>query len=173
MRGHDRNLLDATLRRAVDALPTPGETFAGMLLWGVAMGATGYAAVWQMMWATSAKKAEVALLFAVGGALAFPFAAFAARFLSRGRQAEARYAAALLCLAVATVAGTAFVYALHYRYYYAQWHAPTFSITWTFQLVFTTAAAVYQFLVMGLRLYFPFGFALLLAASLWLAARAR
>jgi hypothetical protein len=35
------------------------------------------------------------------------------------------------------------------------------------------AAAFYQFAVIGLRLYFPFGVVALLAASAWFARRAR
>lgn len=166
-------LAGALLHRAAASLPSPLEAGAGAVAWSLLMGATGYLAVWRLAWQIDAKLAEVGILFAAGGLVAFPIALFAARLVAGGRRAEIRYASAFLALALATVAATALAYALHYRLYYAHWHAPAFSITWTFQLVFTTAAAVYQFLVTGLRLFFPVGFVILLAASLWLARRTR
>ena len=65
------------------------------------------------------------------------------------------------------------LYALDYRAYYAEWHADTFTRIWFLQFAHTIAAALYQFAVLGLRLFFPVGFAALLVASFWFARRAR
>ncbi|MCA0057672.1 hypothetical protein, partial [Mesorhizobium sp. B261B1A] len=90
-----------------------------------------------------------------------------------GRRWHAACAAACGGLAAATIGLTAGLYALQYRSYYAAWHAPTFTLTWGLQFVFTMAVALYQFVVLGIRLYFPIGFLALFAASLWFARRRR
>ena len=63
---------------------------------------------------------------------ALPFASFAAH----GHRPETRFCAFFLFLSVATVTVTAFFFALDYRLYYAQWHAPFATRTWLFQFVF-------------------------------------
>ncbi|GLQ80382.1 hypothetical protein GCM10007881_39010 [Mesorhizobium huakuii] len=124
-------------------------------------------------WVTPEKIRTVSLLFAGGGALAFPISLFAARLVSLGRGREVAFAAAMVCLAAATIGLTTGLYALQYRSYYAEWHAPVFTLTWGFQLAFTMAVASYQFVVLGIRLYFPLGFIALFAASLWFAQQQR
>nr|WP_276315208.1 hypothetical protein [Mesorhizobium jarvisii] len=124
-------------------------------------------------WVTPEKIRTVSLLFAGGGALAFPVGLFAARLVSLGRGREVAFAAAMVCLVAATIGLTAGFYALQYRSYYAEWHAPVFTLTWGFQLAFTMAVASYQFMVLGIRLYFPLGFIALFAASLWFAQQRR
>jgi hypothetical protein len=160
----------ARLRRAA---PSVGTALAGAVLWGSAMGASAYANLFLDAWETPAKLQFVAVLFVAGGALAFPLGLFLARLLSEGRRAEASFAAGFISFAAATVAVTALLYAIQYRSYYSAWHAEAFSITWAFQLVFTTLAALYQFLVLGVRLFFPFGFLALFAAALWFARSPR
>ena len=44
---------------------------------------------------------------------------------------------------------------------------------WFLQFTHTIAAALYQFAVLGLRLFFPFGFVALFVASFWFARRVR
>jgi hypothetical protein len=155
------------------ALPSPGMAFTGALFWGLAMAASALAGLLQDQWETPQKVRSVILLFALGGAVAFPVGLFAATLISpRGRQ-ETAFAAAFLSFAVATIGATAAFYALHYRIYYAEWHDAAFTVRWGFQFVFTVLAALYQFAVLGLRLYFPIGFAALLVISLWFARRAR
>ena len=124
-------------------------------------------------WETPDRIRSVVVLFAIGGAIAFPFGLFLARFLSTAGRRETAFAAMLLSLAIATIAVTAGLFALQYRSYYAEWHADAFSSIWFLQFAHTVAAAVYQFAVLGLRLYSPLGFVALLAASAWFARRAR
>ena len=71
------------------------------------------------------------------------------------------------------MAMTAFLFALDYRVFYARWHAPTGSLIWMFQFAFTSASAVYQFGVLGSRLFLPLGLIWLPGASLYLARRMR
>lgn len=130
------------------------------------------AALWLRGW-RGMPLLDVAILFAAGGLLAFPLGLWAGRCLAGRRGAETTFAALFLCLAVGTVAATGALYAAQYRHYYAQWHAPAFTVMWTFQFVFTGLVALYQFAVLGVRLLFPLGLAALFAVSLLLARRQR
>jgi hypothetical protein len=148
-------------------------TLGGALLWGAAMGSSALLMLVFEDWETAQKIRSVALLFAVSGAAAFPLGLTLARFLAHRRQREVAFAVAFLSLAFATAAVTGGLFALQYREYYAEWHADAFTRVWFFQFGFTVAAALYQFAVLGLRLFFPLGFAALLVASFWFARRVR
>lgn len=124
-------------------------------------------------WLTPGRIRYLSLLLAAGGVLAFPVAFFFARLLSTGRSTEAAFSVAFLCLLVCTIACGSGLYALQYRLYYSEWHAPALSITWGLELIFTLAAALYQYAVLGVRLYFPIGFVALFAASIWFARQPR
>ncbi|TPM02047.1 hypothetical protein [Mesorhizobium sp. B2-3-10] len=154
-------------------MPTLRAALLGALLWAAAMGASALVNLLLDNWVTPGKIRTVSLLFAVGGALAFPVGLFAARLVSLGRGREVAFAAIFVGLAAATIGLTALLYALQYRSYYAEWHAPVFTFTWGFQLAFTMAVASYQFVVLGIRLYFPLGFVALFAVSLWFARQQR
>ncbi|MFD2057580.1 hypothetical protein ACFSQT_32200 [Mesorhizobium calcicola] len=154
-------------------MPTPRTALFGALLWAVTMGASALVNLVLDDWETPEKIRTVSLLYACGGALAFPAGLFAARLVSLGRRWEVAFAAAFVCLLGATVGLTSGLFALQYRSYYAEWHAPAFTLTWGFQLVFTTLVALYQFIVLGIRLYFPLGFVALFAASVWFARQQR
>nr|WP_286157210.1 hypothetical protein [Sinorhizobium sp. RAC02] len=113
--------------------------------------------------------AMILLIFFAGGVLAWIVVLPMARLLTRRRSAETRFAAHFALLSLGTVVATAFLFAMDYRLFYAQWHQPFGTRIWAYQFVFTSAGAVYQFLVMGLRLYLPVGLPILAGASLWLA----
>jgi hypothetical protein len=154
-------------------MPDLRTIFFGALLWAVTMGASALGNLFLDDWETPAKIRIVTMLFAVGAVLAFPIGLFAARLVSQGRRWEVAFAAAFVCLAIATVGMTAGLFALQYRSYYAEWHAPAFTHTWALQFVFTTLIALYQFVVLGIRLYFPVGFVALFAAGVWFARQQR
>ncbi|PWW04371.1 hypothetical protein DFR52_1011069 [Hoeflea marina] len=135
------------------------------------MGLSAQAALWINIAAQTSHYWSLSALWFAGGMLAFPFALFAIRFLSRNRPGKIAFAAAIVCLSLATVLVTALIFAVVYRNFYAQWHGPFPSRLWLLQLVFTTAAALYQFAVIGMRLYLPLGAIFLLAASLGIARR--
>jgi hypothetical protein len=154
-----------------EALPALRMTALGALLWGLAMAASAFANLHD--WETPSRIRFVVQLYALGGAIAFPVALTAARLVTRGRRWETALAAAFVCLLGATLAFTGGLFALQYRSYYAEWHAPAFTLTWAFEFVFTVLTALYQFAVLGVRLYFPLGFAALVAASVWFARQRR
>jgi hypothetical protein len=157
----------------VRALPSVRPAFVGAVLWALAMSASAVVVLAADAWETPARIRAVALLFAAGGFFGLPLGLFLARLLAEGRRPEAVFSAALLAFAVATIAATALIYALHYRAYYAEWHAEAFTLAWALQFVFTALAALYQFAVLGLRLYFPLGFCALFVAAWWFARQAR
>lgn len=154
-----------------DALRSAGKAVVGAVLWGLAMAASAFLNLYH--WETPGRIRFIVLLYALGGALAFPVGLTLARLASRGRHWETALAAAFICLLGATLAFTGGLFALQYRSYYAEWHAPAFTLTWAFEFVFTILTALYQFVVLGVRLYFPFGLAALVAASIWFARRRR
>lgn len=153
--------------------PSPATALVGSACWALLMAASAVMEVWRDGWETEAKFATIALLFGGGAALAFPVGLTFARFVSSGKSAERSFAAHFLGLSLATIGFTALIFAFDYRGYYATWHEEAFTITWMFQLVFTTAGALIQFAVLGVRLFFPLGFAALFLASLWYARSAR
>ncbi|MER8432078.1 hypothetical protein [Mesorhizobium caraganae] len=154
-------------------MPSPVAALLGALLWAMAMGASALLCLWLDNWETPEKIRFVVLLYAMGAAIAFPVGLFAARLISLDRQAEVAFAAAFICLLAATLAFTGGLFALQYRSYYAEWHAEAFTVRWAFELVFTSLTALYQFVVLGIRLYFPIGFIALACASLWFARQQR
>lgn len=158
-------------RRMRHSLPGLPEILAGAPLWGLGMALSALLALYLRNGAETAHLTSILLLFFSGGLVAWPFALFLGRFGAIGRGKETRFAAFFLCLTVCTIAVTAILFALDYRIFYARWHAPFGTGTWAYQFTFTSASAIYQFVVMGIRLYLPLGFAALGLASLWLAAR--
>ncbi|MBS3647452.1 hypothetical protein KEU06_02285 [Pseudaminobacter sp. 19-2017] len=154
-------------------MPSLRTAVLGALLWASVMAASAAFDVLIQGWQTPSQIIEVAILYAVGAAIAFPFAYALTRLVAGGRHLEARLAAALLCFTAVTIGTTALVYALDYRTYYAAWHAEALSIRWFFEFAFTILGALVQFVVSGVRLYFPIGFVGLLAVSCWFARHAR
>jgi len=124
-------------------------------------------------WQTPYRIRTIAGFFGIGGFVAFPIGLMLARFLSYRRRSDTAFAAALVSLAAASFVAIAGLFALEYRSYYAEWHAETFTRVWFFQFVFTIAVALYQFAVLGLRLFFPVGFIALILAALWFARQPR
>ncbi|MDX8497193.1 hypothetical protein RFM99_02055 [Mesorhizobium sp. VK4C] len=139
----------------------------------MAMGASAFRNLLLYSWETSDRIRLVVFLYFIGGALAFPVGLTLARLVSRGRHWQTALAAAFVCLLASTLGFTGGLFALQYRSYYAEWHAPAFTLTWAFELVFTALTALYQFVVLGVRLYFPLGFLALAVAGIWFARQRR
>ena len=162
-------------------LPEPAPSGSGFLklwlagapLWGAAMAFSALSGLYLRLRLETGHLPLVLALFFAGGLLGWAVALPLMRPFMRRWSAERRFAAALLVLTCLTIVATAGLFALQYRIFYAQWHAAFGSRIWVYQFVFTTAGAVYQFLVMGLRLYLPVGLLLLIGASLLLARRMR
>ncbi|WEX11659.1 hypothetical protein [Chelativorans sp. AA-79] len=161
-------LLGGRLRRAV---PSPRAASAGAFLWSVLMAGGAYWGV--AHWANPSHILTVLLIYAAGAAAAFPLAMFMTEAVAGEKMPTQRFASAFLLLALTTVGVTALLFAVIYRAYYAHWHEEAFSPVWVLQFAGTVLSAFYQFAVLGLRLYFPYGLIGLFAVSLWFAVRAR
>ncbi|OCW58781.1 hypothetical protein AWJ14_00375 [Hoeflea olei] len=152
------------------ARPGWRDAILGAIGWGAAMSLSAQLALWLSMAALTSHYWSLSALVFAGAALAWPPSLALIRFLAFGRSRETAFAAAFLCLSVLTIGITAAIFAIIYRNFYAQWHGEPFTKLWLLQLAFTTASALYQFAVLGLRLYLPLGLAFLFGAS-WLLAR--
>ncbi|WP_370868971.1 hypothetical protein [Ectorhizobium quercum] len=155
------------------SLPGKTELLAGAPVWGMLMALSAAASLHLGKRLDFPTDTVLLALYFAGGALGWSAALPLARFCAAGRRPDTRLASCLFWLSVATVGITALLFALQYRSFYAQWHAPFMTRIWLNQFVFTSASAVYQFAVMGLRLYLPLGFVFLLAASAIMARRIR
>lgn len=162
----DRGAATRPRHRLADALPTWRAALFGSMAWASAMAVVAAIELAWSRWYEPERIALLAAFFAAGGFFSFAPSVFVGRLLSRGRF-DAGFAATFLALATATVGLTALLIGLQYREYYASWHEPALSIGWMFQFVFTIATSTYQFLVLTMHIYFPFGLACLFAASLW------
>ncbi|WP_394689155.1 hypothetical protein [Hoeflea sp.] len=145
------------------------ETLLGAIGWGAAMALSAQASLWLSNAAITSHYWSLTALFFAGATLAWPLSLSAFRFIAFGRGREPAFAAAVLCLILFTIGMTAVLFAIIYRNFYAQWHGDPFTKLWLIQLAFTSASALYQFAVVGLRLYMPLGVALLFATALLLA----
>ena len=112
-------------------------------------------------------------LYFAGGALAFPLALFAARFAGRRRSAEIRFAASLVALTVTTLGMTSAMFVLTFWIFKARWQGEILTPGWLVHFAYAATGALYQFAVIGTRLYLPFGLVALLVASIWMPRRAR
>lgn len=154
------------LYRCTQAVPPLAAFFLGATAWGAAMGLSVQLALWMAIAAETFRYWQLTILFFAGGLIAWPIAIFFIRFSALGRSAEIWFAASIVFLTSCTIGVTSAIFALLYRSFYVQWHGEVFSMLWFVQLVFTTASALYQFAVIGLRLYLPLGALFLLAAAL-------
>lgn len=153
--------------------PPLGEWLIGAVLWGFLIALSVTFSAYGLHRLPASHKTIVLGLYFTGAALGWIAALPLIRFASHSRTQETRFAAAFLFLAGGTAAFTALLFALQYRHFYAQWHEPFGTRIWLFQFAFTSASAVYQFAVLGIRHYLPFGLILLIGASILHARRSR
>jgi hypothetical protein len=123
--------------------------------------------------ATGSHDVALTAIYALGGLLGWLVACPLVRWSGDGRGAPKVFAAWFLLLGLATIAATAGLFALQYRLFYAHWHAPFPSRIWTYQFIFTSASALYQFAVLGLRHFLPSAFLILLVLAVLMARRSR
>ena len=144
-----------------------GRTLAASIGWGSAMSLCLQAGLWLGIHAETFTFWLIAALGFAGGAIAWPLSEAAIRFLSHLRGRDTAFAASFLSLSVLTATVTALVFAVHFRLFQVGSTGTFLSAFWFEELAFTLAAAVYQFVVMGLRLYLPLApLAILVAAYL-------
>lgn len=169
----DAAKIEAAPSRLASAVSPWPDLLIGAPLWAALMGGAASFALYRRERLDGADApALIALLF-LGGLLAWPVAIPLGRYLAFRQPVAARFIAFALLLSLGTLGVTALLFALAYGSYYERWHAPFGSLVWLFQFVFTSASAVYQFAVLGTRLFLPLAPLFLVAASLFLAKRVR
>ncbi|AOG10681.1 MULTISPECIES: hypothetical protein [Rhizobium/Agrobacterium group] len=154
-------------------LPSVQLWMGGSLAWALAMAASFQLSVHLFGRATSSHDLALTLIYAAGGLLGWLIALPLIHLVEKRGGPQTALAAWLLLLGVVTVGAISGIYALQYRSFYAHWHAPFPSRIWVYQQIFTTASALYQFAVLGLRHLLPAGLAMLLVLSMVMARRSR
>lgn len=158
-------------------LPRPRARLARIvaiaLVWALAMAATGAVSLlWTRGWALDAQSRLLIGIFAAGGFCGFAAARLLLGFVPDRWAAARRFSLAFIVIGAGTVGFTALFFALQFLAYFSQWHDDHASQRLVFETVFTILSACYQFLVLGLRLYMPFGF-LALTIAAWAYAQRR
>lgn len=97
--------------------------------------------------------------------IGYLLAMLAVKIFVRRRSFETRFAGYFFFLIFMTIGCNVLFYSLDYWYFYTQWHAPFPTKTWVYQFIYTNAGALYQFAVLGLKLYLPLGLLFLTIAS--------
>jgi hypothetical protein len=133
--------------------------------WALMMMASAIINLFLLERVAEAKSELLVAFFGIGAFIAFPVAAWVLRRAPHHWQTGQRFALAFVGLSLVTIGLTALIFALHFRAYFAEWHDDHLSVRLIFETVFTLLSAVYQFLVLGLRLYIPLGLVALLVAS--------
>ncbi len=154
-------------------LPSILLWMGGSLAWALAMAASFQLSVHLFGRATSSHDLALTLIYAAGGLLGWLIALPLIHLVEKRGGPQTALAAWLLLLGVITVGAISGIYAVQYRTFYAHWHAPFPSRIWVYQQIFTTASALYQFAVLGLRHLLPTGLATLLVLSMVMARRNR
>lgn len=148
-------------------LPVAIAILVGAPVWGLCVGAILFTSLWITDRLETGHLTALVGVYTAGATIAWMLSVATLSALTRwlALSAASRAALAVCGLGLATIGVTALLFALDYRAFYARWHADAFTRDWILQFLFTGASAVYQFLVLGLRLYLPLGPLLLLLAT--------
>ncbi len=140
--------------------------------WALTMMASAIINLFLLDRVVETKSELLVAFFGIGALIAFPMVTWVLKRAPKHWQTGQRFALAFIALSLMTIGVTAMIFALHFRAYFAEWHDDHLSVRLAFETVFTLLSAVYQFLVLGLRLYIPLGLVALLGAS-WAFATKR
>jgi len=120
------------------------KTAAMSLAWAALMALSAATGLFFMRdWLADQRAVELIEIFALGGLLAYsPVHVLLARLPGAWTPGQ-RFAAAFILLALMTIGLTAFLFALQFRSYFAQWHDHEWSRRYVFETVFTILSAIY------------------------------
>ncbi|MDI7863304.1 hypothetical protein MRS76_15200 [Rhizobiaceae bacterium n13] len=145
----------------------------GALAWGGLMTLSAVVALYFTHHLTTFHMPSLVLLFFSGGLVGWVAALPFAGAVAHGRRPETRFAAFFLIISVGTIGITALLFAADFRLYSAPWNNPSGLLRGLLQFLFAALSAMYQFAVLGVRLYLPLGLFFLVITSLLLAKRMR
>ncbi|MBL0371422.1 hypothetical protein JJB09_05220 [Rhizobium sp. KVB221] len=157
------------LKRLGDSVPAPLLILLGSAIWGMLVGLAALIDLYLRDGLATHRWVAIISLYVCGAAASFAPGLMLANFACGRSGAKVRFVVGGIIGFLSTHTATATLFALQYRVFYAQWHADFPSIVWCFQLVFTSAAAVYQFTVDSLYVYYPWAIVLFAAYAVWFA----
>lgn len=145
---------------------------AATFVWAITMATTcAVSLLWFRDWAVDDQTKLLIGIFAAGGLFGFPTARLLLGLVPEKWTPTQRFSSAFILFGAGTIGFTALFFALQFIDYYSQWHDDHASKRLLFETVFTILSACYQFLVLGLRLYVPFGLLSLIVLALAYAQR--
>jgi hypothetical protein len=153
------------------ALPSLRVALFGSLLWCAAISLCVWFNVRFNAWGIEPQRMTVMSIMAGGAVLAFVPGVTLANLIAGNKRQSQLMAALLIGLMLSTIGVTALIYLFHFRSYYAIWHDHAGAHDWYWQQLFTSASAFYQFAVLGVRLYLPWGPVLLIGAAYILSTK--
>lgn len=145
----------------------------GSLVWAALMVASMLAYQWWMFGLLSFNLGLLAEMYFFGGIIGWITALPIARLITFRSRPETRFAAHFFGLSVSTISFTAFLFSMHYRLFYSQWHEPIQTLHGLIAFLETGIVAVYQFMVLGMPQFVPVGFPALIVISHVLTKRMR
>ncbi len=166
------SLASRILKAVCHALPRPGQAFAGSLFWAIMMALSALVTLWMNERIAPEGLVQIAMLYAIGGFLAFVPALTVTKLLP-ARRKDTAFAAAFTAFTFSTIFFTGLTLAISFRFRQLEFAGEPFTSPWFFELLLTVAASMYHIAVLGLRLYLPVGLIALVGISLWHAKRSR
>jgi len=148
-----------------------GVGFLNSVVYGLVIGFCIWATLMLREQNAGARLIAVVMMFSAGAMLGAWFALVATWIVARGWFANLRPLIMVLALTGGTVGLTAFLHFLQFRLYFAEWHEPSLTKIWLYQMAFTGFGAVGVFIMVGLRLYLPFALPVMLIAAWWFSRR--
>ena len=140
-------------------------------LWACLMLISASFSLWQSNGFLTSHSTSILFLVFFSAFIAFPLAMVTLHILDRHKRFETQLAGCFLFLTIATIGITAVAYSLNYWSFFHQWHGALFSRLWAWQFFYTNLGALYQFAVIGLRLFMPLGIIFLCLMSYFIAQK--
>ena len=135
------------------------------VIWAVAIAACVTLHFLQIGWAADSALWPITAIYGCGSLIGGYSAVLLAQCITLHRTTNVRFALFFVLLTLFTLGFTLTIFILQHRLYFSQWHSDIGSITWFFQLFFTSLGSIFLFLLTGLRPLLPWGVIALFIAS--------
>lgn len=149
---------------APEIAPLRKRVLVGSIIWATIMAASSAIVLYLWHWQSVEQLRLLSALYFAGGLMAWPTALYLLDRTRPHRSAETAFAAALIVFSLSTIGITLLLFILEFRLNHASFQPDELFQTKTLWSIATT---IFQFAVIGMRLYLPFGLVALLAASWW------
>ncbi|MGH6762861.1 MAG: hypothetical protein ACRECW_14875 [Phyllobacterium sp.] len=140
---------------------------AGSIFWAALMAASATLVLTLWNWRSPDQVNLIIALYFIGGLLAWPLAVFMLKFTAPHRSRETAFTSAFIFFSLSTIATTTALFIVQFQMFRMSLHDHHTLLN--AKTVWSVAMTVYQFAVIGMRLYLPFGLFVVLGASWWYA----